>query len=77
MYDAEEAVEFAFNEWEDVWKGKEPNLKKLLETVYSNNVEAVVDVPHSCFFDEFLEHWPDAKVNLKLISTETSLHGFI
>ena len=61
VYDSPEAVEFGFKEWEDVFAKRVTDLNVLFDTVYSE-VDAVVDLPHSYFFDTFLERWPDAKV---------------
>jgi len=61
VYDSPEAVEFGFKEWEDVFEKREANLNVLFDTVYSK-VDAVVDLPHSYFFDAFFERWPNAKV---------------
>ena len=55
-------MEFAFDQWMNVYDGRTKDLKELINTVYSNGVEAVVDMPHSNFFDQFLEEWPNAKV---------------
>ena len=62
VYDIEEAMEFAFEEWEDVWEGRKSDLSEIMTKVYSKGVEAIVDMPHSHFFDHFLEEWPKAKV---------------
>jgi len=56
-------MEFAFEPWMNLYSGRTKDLKELIRTVYSNGVEAVVDMPHSNFFDLFLEEWPHAKVN--------------
>ena len=55
-------MEYAFDQWMNLYKGQTKDLKELIKTVYSNGVEAVVDMPHSNFFDLFLEEWPNAKV---------------
>ena len=62
VYDIEEAMEFAFEPWMNLYEGRTKDLKELIRTVYSKGVEAVVDMPHSVFFDLFLEEWPHAKV---------------
>ncbi|CAK8689431.1 unnamed protein product [Clavelina lepadiformis] len=76
VYDVEEAIEFGFEEWEDLMKNRQPDMKVLLDTVYSNNVEAVVDMPHSYFFDKFLERWPDAKVILSIRDEDEWFRSF-
>ena len=70
VYDIEEAIEFAFQEWEDLYNGRVTDLTKVIQNVYSNGVDAVVDFPHSYFFDQFLEKWPNAKVNHSIIINE-------
>ncbi|XP_076811982.1 uncharacterized protein LOC143458956 [Clavelina lepadiformis] len=70
VYDIEEAMEFAFEEWEDVWEGRKSDLSEIMTKVYSKGVEAIVDMPHSHFFDHFLEEWPKAKVILTIRDTE-------
>ena len=62
MYDTPEAIEFGLNEWEKILVHGESDLKKVFENVYSK-VDAVVDFPHSYFFDEFFERWPNSKVS--------------
>ena len=62
VYDIPEAVEFAFKEWEDVLERRQTDLNVLFDSVYAD-VDAVVDLPHSYFFDAFLQRWPQAKVN--------------
>lgn len=64
VYDFEEAVEFGFDEWEKVLNGTSTDIDEVLDNVYSKDVEAVVDFPHSYFFDEFFRKWPNAKVLL-------------
>ncbi|XP_076811979.1 uncharacterized protein LOC143458952 [Clavelina lepadiformis] len=76
VYDVEEAAEFGFEEWEDLMKNRQPDMRVLLDTVYSNNVEAVVDMPHSYFFDRFLERWPDAKVILSIRDEDEWFRSF-
>ncbi|CAK8689430.1 unnamed protein product [Clavelina lepadiformis] len=76
VYDAEEAAEFAFKEWEDIWLGKQTSLDVILDSVYSKNVEAVVDIPHSAFFEQFLERWPEAKVILTLRDEDDWFQSF-
>jgi len=77
VYDIEEAIEFAFADWEDIFEGRSTDLTNVIRNVYSNGVEAVVDFPHSYFFDQFLEKWPKAKVkhfiNLKMEDAEGNL----
>nr|XP_026690220.1 uncharacterized protein LOC100186200 [Ciona intestinalis] len=63
VFDIEEAIEFAFKEWEDIWEGRTPDMGPMLDSVYAD-VDAVVDLPHSYFFDKFLERWPKSKVIL-------------
>uniref|UniRef100_H2ZK49 Sulfotransferase n=1 Tax=Ciona savignyi TaxID=51511 RepID=H2ZK49_CIOSA len=63
VYDIEEAIEYAFKEWEDVWEGRSKDLSKMMDSVYAD-VDAVVDMPHSYFFDQFLDRWPESKVIL-------------
>ena len=60
MYDFEESIEFAFEEWEEIFLNKTEKYDKIIEKY--RNVDAVVDFPHAYFFDEFLKQWPDAKV---------------
>ena len=67
VYDAPEVVEFGFKAWEDVFEMRVTDLNVLFDTVYSK-VDAVVDLPHSYFFDAFLERWPDAKVYMLRLS---------
>ena len=62
VYDIEEAIEFAFSEWEDIFEGRVTNFTNVIQNVYANEIDAVVDFPHSCFFDQYLEKWPKAKV---------------
>ncbi|XP_076811980.1 uncharacterized protein LOC143458954 [Clavelina lepadiformis] len=76
VYDAEEAAEFAFKEWEEIWLGKQTSLDVILDSVYSKNVEAVVDIPHSAFFEQFLERWPEAKVILTLRDEDDWFQSF-
>lgn len=63
VYDFEEAIEFAFDEWCELLHDKRQDFDKLMRKTYGD-VEAVVDLPHSYFFDEFLKYSPDAKVIL-------------
>lgn len=72
VYDYEEALEYAFCEWYDVWKDKNVKVTDIIEKVYGNNVEAVVDFPHSHFFNEFLQRWPKAKVRTRHIVHQLS-----
>ena len=62
VFDIEEAIEYAFDKWSDVFSNRVTDLSDVIESVYSN-VDAVVDMPHSYFFDHFLEKWPKAKVS--------------
>nr|XP_026690221.1 uncharacterized protein LOC113474223 [Ciona intestinalis] len=68
VYDVEEATEFAFEEWENIFFKKVQTFNDVMKTYCK--VDAVVDVPHSLFFDEFLKKWPDAKVILMLRNNE-------
>ena len=61
VYDFEESIEFAFEEWEEIWLNKTESYDKIMNETYKN-VDAVVDFPHSFFFEEFLKYYPDAKV---------------
>ena len=61
VYDFEESIEFAFEEWEEIWLNKTESYDKIMNETYKN-VDAVVDFPHSFFFEEFLTYYPDAKV---------------
>ena len=62
VYDIPEAVEFGFEQWEDIWERRQSDFNVLFDTVYLK-VDAVVDMPHCYFFDAFLKRWPDAKVH--------------
>ena len=61
VYDFEESVEFAFEEWNAELNKDSTDLDHLMLTTYKD-VDAVVDVPHSYFFDDFHKFYPDAKV---------------
>nr|CAB3262996.1 uncharacterized protein LOC100186284 [Phallusia mammillata] len=71
VYDYEEGLEFAFDEWEEILHNRSTDVNAVLEKVYSKDCEAVVDLPHSHFFEFFLKRWPDAKVIL-MTRDETS-----
>jgi len=65
VYDAEEAIEFALDDWTETLSGKRDSFDQLMLETYKD-VDAVVDLPHSYFFDEFHKYYPDAKVILML-----------
>ncbi|XP_002124445.2 uncharacterized protein LOC100186284 [Ciona intestinalis] len=76
VYDYEEAIEFAFDDWEKIWNNQSTDVDSILEKIYSKNVEAVVDMPHSYHFEEFLKRWPSAKVILMLREEDSWFASF-
>ena len=45
-------------------------MNKVLDQIYSDDVEAVVDFPHSFFFEHFYRKWPNAKVSEMLVTAK-------
>ena len=79
VYDYEESLEFGYEEWEKVFGDQSMTIDEVITKVYSDGVEAVVDLPHSFFFEQFFRRWPDAKVrNIGFISQYGDLFfGFV
>ncbi|CAK8675974.1 unnamed protein product [Clavelina lepadiformis] len=76
VWDYEEALEFGFNEWWDVFKNRNVKVQDVIEKLYTKNVEAVVDMPHSHYFEFFLERWPDAKIILMTRKEDSWYNSF-
>ncbi|XP_039252920.2 uncharacterized protein LOC120330140 isoform X1 [Styela clava] len=66
VYDFEEAIEYGLEEWGEILLNKSTDMNKVLDQIYSDDVEAVVDFPHSFFFEHFYRKWPNAKVILMI-----------